>query len=150
MMVETDFFFRKRKFLFLSALILTGICCWMTIIFHFQDAPSFERVWTPNLAFYSGYDVTFLRQKSQKMAEVLLGLEDSKFKSVYNKYQNKGKLCISKQVHNKFIFLLPVIFLLQMVLKFIMALRFLFKKNFLIISQVGLKYREILETIVDE
>ena len=115
MMVETDFFFRKRKFLFLSALILTGICCWMTIIFHFQDAPSFERVWTPNLAFYSGYDVTFLRQKSQKMAEVLLGLEDSKFKSVYNKYQNKGKLCISKQVHNKFIFLLPVIFLLQMV-----------------------------------
>lgn len=77
-----------------------------------DDAPSFESVWTPNLSFYSGYDVTSLRETSQKMAEVLLGLENSKFKSIYNKYKSKDKLCISKQV--------------------------------------GLKYRGILKSIVDE
>lgn len=134
--------------LFLSIFLFTTIWTFTIPYYQFPDAPSFESVWTPNLSFYSGYDVTSLRETSQKMAEVLLGLENSKFKSIYNKYKSKDKLCISKQVSIKLVipwkkFHERSWFVFKLVL-------YLFDLKNIVISQVGLKYRGILESIVDE
>ena len=38
--LELNRFFRKKGVQFLSATILTGICFWMTFIFHFQMHPA--------------------------------------------------------------------------------------------------------------
>jgi len=65
------------------------------------ESPTFDCVWTANLHFYSGYDVTAVKQISSKLALLLLGLENSKFKTIYTKYMSKSRMSVAKLISTK-------------------------------------------------
>jgi Cyclin, C-terminal domain len=57
----------------------------------FSDAKDFSSVWTPNLEYYSGYDVVSLEPTCWSLAEVLLAMETSELKTIYKKYLHKTR-----------------------------------------------------------
>jgi hypothetical protein len=54
------------------------------------------------LSFYSGYDVAALEGTCRKMADILIRLETSKFKTIYNKYLHRVRLSASTAVSTKY------------------------------------------------
>ena len=48
----------------------------------------FETMWSPNLAYYSGYKLANLKDTIQKIAAVMKDIHTSKFNAAYNKYKS--------------------------------------------------------------
>ncbi|KAL4702998.1 hypothetical protein ACJJTC_008776 [Scirpophaga incertulas] len=65
-----------------SELAAAAIC----LSLHLLSGKKLEQVWTPTLSYYSDYSLDHIDPIIKKMAKVVINVEKSKYKAVYNKY----------------------------------------------------------------
>ncbi|KAG6455242.1 G2/mitotic-specific cyclin-B isoform X2 [Manduca sexta] len=67
-----------------SELAAAAIC----LSLHLLSNKRLEDVWTPTLFYYSGYSLEHIDPIIRKLAKIVINVENSKYKAVYNKYQD--------------------------------------------------------------
>ncbi|CAG4979133.1 unnamed protein product [Parnassius apollo] len=65
-----------------SELSAAAIC----LSLHLLSNKSLSEVWTPTLSYYSGYSLEHIDPIIRKLAKIVINVENSKLKAVYNKY----------------------------------------------------------------
>lgn len=65
-----------------SELAAAAIC----LSLHLLSGRKLEEVWTPTLSYYSGYSLEHIDPIMRKLAKIVINVENSKYKAVYNKY----------------------------------------------------------------
>ncbi|CAH0405447.1 unnamed protein product [Chilo suppressalis] len=65
-----------------SELSAAAICLSLYLL----SSKKLEDVWTPTLSYYSGYSLEHIDPIIRKLAKIVVNVENSKYKAVYNKY----------------------------------------------------------------
>ncbi|KAL0851269.1 hypothetical protein ABMA28_007104 [Loxostege sticticalis] len=65
-----------------SELAAAAICLSLYLL----SSKKLEDVWTPTLSYYSGYSLEHIDPIIRKLAKIVVNVESSKYKAVYNKY----------------------------------------------------------------
>lgn len=65
-----------------SELAAAAIC----LSLHLLSSKTLSEVWTSTLSYYSGYDLDHIDPIIRKIAKIVINIENSKYKAVYNKY----------------------------------------------------------------
>lgn len=65
-----------------SEIAAAAICLSLYLL----SSKKFEDVWTPTLSYYSGYTREHIDPIIRKIAKIVISVESSKYKAVYNKY----------------------------------------------------------------
>ncbi|XP_075971539.1 cyclin B [Anticarsia gemmatalis] len=65
-----------------SEMAAAAIC----LSLHLLSGKKLEEVWTPTLAYYSGYTLEHIDPIIRKLAKIVVNVDNSKYKAVYNKY----------------------------------------------------------------
>ncbi|XP_013191183.2 G2/mitotic-specific cyclin-B [Amyelois transitella] len=65
-----------------SELAAAAICLSLYLL----SSKTLEVVWTPTVSYYSGYTLEHIMPIMRKLAKIVLNVENSKYKAVYNKY----------------------------------------------------------------
>lgn len=65
-----------------SELAAAAICLSLYLL----SSKQLEDVWTPTLTYYSGYSLGHIDPIIRKFAKIVISVESSKYKAVYNKY----------------------------------------------------------------
>ena len=58
----------------------------------------FQTLWSPNLAYYSGYKAGQLQHTIQKIATVMKDIHTSKFNAAYNKFKSQSSFKVASFV----------------------------------------------------
>lgn len=67
-----------------SELAAAALC----LSLHLLSSKELEVVWTPTMAYYSGYSLDHLDPIIRKLAKLVVNINNSKYKAVYNKYSD--------------------------------------------------------------
>lgn len=65
-----------------SELSAAAIC----LSLHLLSNKPLEEVWTPTLSYYSKYTLEHIDPIIRKIAKIVINIENTKYKAVYNKY----------------------------------------------------------------
>lgn len=65
-----------------SELAAAAIC----LSLHLLSGKKLEEVWTPTLSYYSGYSLEHIDPIIRKLAKIVVNVDNSRYKAVYNKY----------------------------------------------------------------
>lgn len=67
-----------------SELAAAAICLSLYLL----SSKQLDVVWTPNMTYYSGYSLEHLDPIIRKLAKIVVNVNNSKYKAVYNKYSD--------------------------------------------------------------
>lgn len=65
-----------------SELAAAAICLSLYLL----SSKRLEDVWTPTLSYYSGYSLEHIDPIIRKLAKIVVNVDNSKYRAVYNKY----------------------------------------------------------------
>ena len=65
-----------------SELAAAAICMSLYLL----SSKRLEDVWTPTLSYYSGYSLEHIDPIIRKLAKIVINVDNSKYRAVYNKY----------------------------------------------------------------